>query len=193
MIFTETPLAGAFVIDLEARRDERGLFARTFCQREFTAHGLGPLVAQGNVSASRHKGTVRGLHFQYPPALESKLVRCTRGAIFDVIVDLRPESATYLRHFTVELTADNYRSIYVPDRCAHGQQALEDNSEIIYMVGGFYAPEAEGGLSVDDPRLAIAWPLPAIHRSRKDLSWPHLDVIEPDLRARMTLPVAAGV
>ena len=120
MIFTETVLPGAFVVDIERRGDDRGFFARTFCRREFEARGLKPLIAQANVSFNHHRGTVRGLHFQFPPHAETKYIRCTRGAILDVIVDLRPESPTYLRHVAVQLTADNRRGLYVPERFAHG-------------------------------------------------------------------------
>ena len=126
MIFTETKLKGAFIIDIERREDSRGFFARAFCQKEFAEHGLKPVIAQANIAFNKTKGTLRGMHFQYPPAAETKLVRCTRGAILDIIVDLRPESPTYLEHIAVELTADNYRALYVPERFAHGYQVLED-------------------------------------------------------------------
>src|SRR3981189_2386300 len=141
MIFTETKLKGAFIIDLDRRTDERGFFARAFCQKEFHDHGLRSVIAQANGASNPRKGPLRGLHFQYPPAAESKLVRCTRGAILDIIVDLRPESPTYLDHVAVELTADNYRSLYVPERFAHGYQALEDQTETSYQVGEFYDPQ----------------------------------------------------
>ena len=185
MIFSETELPGAFVLDLEQRRDDRGFFARTSCGREFAAHGLKVEIAQANVSFSFRAGVVRGLHFQYPPAAETKLVRCTRGAILDVIVDLRPESPTYLQHVAVELTADNRRSLFVPERFAHGYQALVDNTETIYHVGEYYAPEMEGGIRHDDPRLGITWRLPATELSGKDQKWPLLDEQEEDLRKRM--------
>jgi dTDP-4-dehydrorhamnose 3,5-epimerase len=187
MIFTETRLPGAFIVDLELRGDDRGFFARSFCQREFEAHGLKPLIAQANVSFNRHRGTVRGLHFQYPPAAESKYIRCSRGAIVDVIVDLRPESPTYLQHVAVELTADNRRGLYVPERFAHGYQVLEDDTETTYQVGEFYTPAAESGLRFDDPRLGIDWPLAATDMSPKDRAWPLLDESEPHVRNRMTI------
>jgi dTDP-4-dehydrorhamnose 3,5-epimerase len=174
MIFTETKLPGAFIVDLEPRGDDRGFFARAFCQREFEAHGLKPLIAQANISFNYRKGTVRGLHFQVPPYAETKFVRCSRGAILDVIVDLRPDSPTYLQHVGVELTAENRRGLYVPERFAHGYQVLDDNTETTYQVGEFYAPAAEGGLRYDDPRLAIAWPLPVTDISDKDRRWPLL-------------------
>src|SRR5260370_14635869 len=129
MIFVETTLAGAFIIELEARRDSRGFFARAFCQREFTDHGLKPLIAQANIAFNRRKGTLRGMHFQYPPAAETKLVRATRGAILDIIVDLRPESPTYLEHAAPELTADDQRARYVPERVSHRYQVLEGRTE----------------------------------------------------------------
>ncbi|MGE0444658.1 MAG: dTDP-4-dehydrorhamnose 3,5-epimerase [Vicinamibacterales bacterium] len=191
MIFRETALPGAFIIDLEPRQDDRGFFARTFCQQEFAAHGLKTTIAQANVSFNRHKGGIRGLHFQYPPAAETKLVRCTRGAIVDVIVDLRPESPTYLRHVAVELTAENRRALYVPERFAHGYQVLEDETETAYEVGEFYTPDAEDGLAYDDPRLGISWPLPATEISPKDRAWHRLAEVEDALRGRMTLPVPA--
>jgi dTDP-4-dehydrorhamnose 3,5-epimerase len=187
MIFTETKLKGAFILDLERREDSRGFFARTFCQQEFIQHGLKPIIAQANVAFNIRKGTLRGMHFQYPPIAESKLVRCTRGRIIDIIVDLRPESPTYLDHVAVELTADNYRSLYVPERFAHGYQVLEDTTETSYQVGEFYAPSAEGGLMYKDPRLGLVWPLPVTEISTKDNTWKLLTEIEPELRRRMTL------
>lgn len=186
MIFTETTLPGAYVIDVDARRDERGFFARTFCQHEFTRRGLNPAVAQANIAFNHLRGTVRGMHFQFPPAAEAKLVRCTRGAIHDVIVDLRPESPTYLRHVAVELTADNHRALYVPERFAHGYQVLENNTEVAYQVGEFYTPGLEGGLRHDDARLGITWPLPVADLSEKDRNWAPVDEVEPAIRARMT-------
>jgi dTDP-4-dehydrorhamnose 3,5-epimerase len=185
MIFTETPLAGAFVIDLQRREDERGFFARAFCQHEFEALGLKSVIAQANIGFNRKKGTLRGMHFQYPPAAETKMVRCTRGAILDVIVDLRPESATYLQHTTVELSAENHRGIYIPERFAHGYQALEDDTETTYHVGEFYTPGSEGGLLYDDPRLNIQWPLPIAVMSGKDKEWAPLAQGEDDLKLRM--------
>jgi dTDP-4-dehydrorhamnose 3,5-epimerase len=192
MIFTETKLQGAFVIELERREDERGFFARAFCQREFGEHGLEPVIAQANIAFNLRRGTMRGMHFQYPPAAETKLVRCTRGAILDVIVDLRPESRTYLEHVAVELTADNHVSLYVPERFAHGYQVLEDRTETSYQVGEFYAPEHEGGLAHDDPRLGIVWPLPVTEISPKDAAWQALDAVEEELRSRMTQVSVAG-
>jgi dTDP-4-dehydrorhamnose 3,5-epimerase len=187
LLFTETTLRGAFVIDLERREDSRGFFARAFCQQEFEAHGINPVIAQANIAFNRSKGTVRGMHFQYPPVADSKLVRCTRGAILDIIVDLRPESKTYLEHVGVELDSENRRALYVPERFAHGYQVLEDGTETSYQVGDFYAPESEGGLRYDDPRLGVAWPLPVTELSEKDGLWRPLVEAEPELRGRMTL------
>src|ERR1700741_1394014 len=128
MIFLETKLRGAFVVELERREDSRGFFARGFCQHEFKARGLEPIIAQANIAFNRRKGTLRGMHFQFPPAAETKFVRCTRGAIFDIIIDLRPESPTYMQHISVELSEDNSRGLYIPERFAHGYQALRDKT-----------------------------------------------------------------
>ena len=185
MIFTETKLKGAFVIDLERREDDRGFFARGFCQKEFADHGLKPVIAQANLAFNKRKGTLRGMHFQYPPDAETKLVRATRGSILDIIVDLRPESPTYLQHIEVELTADNHRALYVPERFAHGYQALEDATETSYQVGEFYAPGSEGGLSPFDPRLGLKWPLPVSVISPKDAAWPPLDQVGDEVKRRM--------
>jgi len=187
MIFTETKLKGAFIIDIQRHEDPRGFFARGFCQREFEEHGLKPVIAQGNIAQNRIKGTIRGMHFQFPPAAETKLVRCTRGAIVDIIVDLRPESPTYLQHIAVELTGDNYRALFVPERFAHGYQTLEDQTDTSYSVGEFYAPGTEGGLLYNDPRLGLEWPLPVSVISDKDKVWKTLSEQEPDLKTRMSL------
>jgi dTDP-4-dehydrorhamnose 3,5-epimerase len=185
MIFKETSLAGAYVIELEMLEDERGFFARAFCQNEFEEHGLNPVIAQGNIAFNVTKGTLRGMHFQYPPAAESKLVRCTRGAILDIIVDLRPESPTYLEHFAVELDEDNHTALYVPERFAHGYQTLRDRTETSYQVGEFYTPGTEGGLKYDDPRLDLRWPLPVSVMSEKDQNWQKFEEIRDELEARM--------
>lgn len=185
MIFIETELKGAFILDLERRGDERGFFARMFCQREFEAHGLKPVIAQANIASSTRKGTLRGMHFQFPPAAETKLVRCSRGAILDIIVDLRPESPTYLRHTAVELNEDNHRALYVPERFAHGYQCLTDRTETTYQVGEFYTPSMEGGLKYDDPRLGLSWPLPVTSISPKDAQWKLFDEVESEIRRRM--------
>jgi dTDP-4-dehydrorhamnose 3,5-epimerase len=175
MNFTPTKLEGAFLLDLEPREDPRGFFARAYCVKELEAHGLALNIVQANVAFTRRKGTVRGLHYQVPPAAETKLMRCTRGAIFDLIVDLRPGSPTYLQHAGVELTAENRRSFLIPAGFAHGYQSLSDDAEVTYLVSEFYRPECERGLRYDDPALAIRWPLPVAMISDKDTSWPTLD------------------
>jgi dTDP-4-dehydrorhamnose 3,5-epimerase len=187
VIFSETKLDGAFIIDLELKEDNRGFFARAFCQQEFEEHGLKPVIAQANLAFNKRKGSVRGMHFQFPPAAETKLVRCTRGAILDIIVDLRPESPTYLDHVAVELAADNHRALYVPERFAHGYQVLEDVTETSYQVGEFYTPESEGGLRYDDPALGLTWPLPVTEMSEKDRAWALLEDVETELVQRMSL------
>jgi dTDP-4-dehydrorhamnose 3,5-epimerase len=187
VIFTETKLKGAFIIDLDRKVDERGFFARAFCQHEFRDHGLKPVIAQANLAHNAKKGTVRGMHFQYPPAAETKLVRCTRGAILDIIVDLRPESPTYLQHISVELNEDNMTALYVPERFAHGYQALRDNTDTSYQVGEFYTPNAEGGLRYDDPRLGLEWPLPVTVISPKDQAFRPMREIEDEVKRRMSL------
>jgi dTDP-4-dehydrorhamnose 3,5-epimerase len=192
MRFTETKLAGAFVIDLERREDNRGFFARTFCQNELAEHGLNTTIAQANLAFNRYQGTLRGMHFQFPPKAESKLVRCPRGGIVDIIVDLRPESPTYLEHIAVELNEENGTALYVPERFAHGYQVLADNTETTYQVGEFYSPETEGGLRYDDPRLGLVWPLPVAEISEKDGAWAFLDEVEPEVRRRMSLELVAG-
>ena len=179
MRFIETPIRGAFVIDLELREDSRGFFARAFCAKEFAAHGLKTMVAQTNISSSFRKGTIRGLHYQALPHPETKLFRCTRGANYHVIVDLRAASPTYLHHFGVELSTGNRKMLYVPELCAHGYQAQTDGAEATYQAGGFYEPAAERGLRYDDPSLGIAWPLPVPDISPKDLAWPLLNPNTP--------------
>ena len=187
MIFTETKLKGAFILDIERREDLRGFFARVFCRHEFERHGLKPVIAQANIAFNQHVGTLRGMHFQFPPAAETKLVRATRGSILDIIVDLRPESPTYLQHTAVELSEENCRALYVPERFAHGYQVLQDETETSYQVGEFYTPECEGGLSYNDPRLALKWPLPITVMSEKDRAWKSLDQQELEIRQRMSL------
>jgi dTDP-4-dehydrorhamnose 3,5-epimerase len=187
MIFTETNLKGAFILDIERREDSRGFFARAFCQNEFKAHGLKPIIAQANVGFNHKAGTLRGMHFQFPPAAETKLVRCTRGMILDIIVDLRPESPTYLQHIAVELSEDNSRALYVPERFAHGYQVLRDKTETSYQVGEFYTPGSEGGLPYNDPQLGLQWPLPVGVISDKDRQYKRLADQESELRQRMTL------
>lgn len=172
MQFTEIKLKGAFVLDLELREDPRGFFARTFCQKEFTSHGLKPDVAQCNCSFNHKKGTMRGMHYQLPPAAETKLVRCTRGAIFDAIIDLRADSPTYMQWFGVELTEHNRRQLLVPEMFGHGYLTLTDNAEVTYQVGEFYTPGYERGIRYDDPAFGIQWPVPIEVISDKDAAWP---------------------
>ena len=175
MRFTETSLPGALLIELEPHTDTRGFFARSFCRNEMTSHGLSGVVAQCNTAFTHRAGTVRGLHYQIAPAAEAKLVRCIRGAIYDVIADLRPESPTYLEHLGVELTAENRRQLFVPEGFAHGYQTLTDNVEVIYLVSELHAPDCEAGLRHDDPVLQLRWPLPVTLISAKDCNWPLLD------------------
>jgi dTDP-4-dehydrorhamnose 3,5-epimerase len=174
MIFTETGLKDAYIIDLEEKHDHRGFFARTFCAKEFEEHGLKPTVAQCNLSFNHVKGTLRGMHYQIAPATETKLVRCTQGAIYDVIIDMRPESPTFLQHMGVELSAENHRALYVPEMFAHGYQTLTDKAEVVYQVGEFYTPGYERGLRYDDPFFNIQWPVEVTEISEKDINWPLL-------------------
>lgn len=172
MVFTDTGLTGAFLVDLVAVEDERGFFARSWCIREFEAQGLSPRLVQCNVSFNRARGTLRGMHYQVSPHQEAKLVRCTRGAIYDVIVDLRPQSATYLRSFGAALTADNRRAMYVPEDFAHGFLTLSDESEVFYQMSQFYTPDAGRGIRWNDPALAIEWPEPVRLVSDRDRTFP---------------------
>jgi dTDP-4-dehydrorhamnose 3,5-epimerase len=174
VIFTQTGLAGCVTVDLERREDDRGFFARTFCKDEFAAAGLEPLVEQCNLSWNHRAGTLRGMHFQVAPATEAKLVRCTSGAIVDQVVDVRPDSPTYLQSFAVELTARNRTALYVPPLFAHGYQALTDGAEVVYQVSQTYTPGLEQGLRYDDPALGLSWPVPVTVISDKDASWPLL-------------------
>ena len=172
MIFTETPLAGSFLIDVEPRKDERGFFARTFCRREFEAHGLESNLVQGSVSFNRLQGTLRGIHFQRSPWQEVKLVRCTAGAIYDVIVDLRTDSPTFLEHFAVELSAANRRTLYVPKDFAHGFQTLADASEVFYQISKPHADDCARGVRWDDPAFSIEWPIGSPILSERDRGHP---------------------
>lgn len=174
MKFTDTGLAGLFVIELEVNSDERGYFARTFCVDTFKARGLHADYPQCGAAFNAKSGTVRGMHFQRPPHGEVKLVRCTRGAIHDVVVDLRPASATYLQSFHVELVAGDGRELYVPAGFAHGYQSLEDASEVHYMLSARHRPEAASGLRWDDPALSLSWPRPITVISERDRQWPLL-------------------
>lgn len=172
MIISKTAIEGPAIIDLELRSDDRGFFARTFCIDEFGAARLDTSVEQCNLSGNHKAGTLRGMHFQIAPHPEAKLVRCIRGAIVDIIVDMRPDSPTRLQHVAVELSAENRRAFYVPPHFAHAYQTLTDDAEVLYQVSGSYEPAAERGLRYDDPALGITWPLPVSVISGKDASWP---------------------
>ena len=172
MIFTETKLSGAFIIDVQRLRDERGFFGRSWCEDEFAAHGIFLPPVQANLSSNPSRGTLRGMHYQLPPHEETKLVRCTRGSIVDVIVDLREESPTYKQWLAVELTADSYRMLFVPGRFAHGFLTLEDNTDVAYQVSAKYTPGAERGLRWNDPAIGIEWPFEPILVSAKDAAHP---------------------
>jgi dTDP-4-dehydrorhamnose 3,5-epimerase len=163
--FTAAALPGVFTVDLKPHEDERGFFARTWCRQEFAAHGLNDRVVQCSISFSKRRGTLRGLHYQAPPHAEDKLVRCTHGAIFDVILDLRRDSPTFCRHVVFELTAERHRSLYIPKGCAHGFQTLTDDVYVLYQMSEFYAPDAARGIRWDDARFAIEWPIrhPILH------------------------------
>jgi dTDP-4-dehydrorhamnose 3,5-epimerase len=172
MLFTKTSVGGAWIIDPSPHRDDRGHFQRAWCVREFEQQGLNFLPVQANMQFSFRKGTVRGMHLQVAPAPEAKLVRCTRGAVFDVALDLRPDSPSYGDWCSVELTAENGRMLYVPEQCAHGFQSIEEHSEVLYMTSAFYAPEAVRGIRFDDPAFGIRWPLPVTSISEQDRNWP---------------------
>lgn len=177
MRFISTPIDSVAILELEERRDDRGFFARSFCQDEFLDHGLLPDVVQCNLSYNHRAGTLRGMHFQLEPATEAKLVRCIAGAVVDIIVDLRPGSPTYRRSVSVELSAANRRSLYVPPMFAHGYQTLVDNTEVLYQVSERYTPGRERGLRYDDPELGLTWPLPVTAISEKDANWPLLEPV----------------
>lgn len=172
MLFRQTELTGVRLIELEPARDERGFFARTFCTREFAAQGLETTFPQHSVSHTTRAGSVRGMHFQRTPHEEVKLLRCVKGAIHDVLIDLRPDSPTYRRWEAYELTAENRRQLYVPAGLAHGFQTLAPDTEVAYLISAFYVAEAAAGLRYDDPAFAIAWPLPVTDVSAKDRAWP---------------------
>ena len=193
MIFSETKLAGAYVVDIDPQKDNRGHFARVFCEDEFSTRGLEFSVGQASLSFNAKCGTLRGLHFQYPPAAETKYVRCIRGALVDVIVDLRPESATYLEHLMIELTAENGRGLYIPERFAHGFITLRDDTEVSYFIGNTYTPAAQGALRYDDPHLGIDWPLPVSVISDRDCQASSVSEIEAELQDRMTSRERMGV
>lgn len=172
MIFVETKLKGAFIIEVEKHEDERGFFARTWCEKEFSFHGLNPRFVQCSVSFNKKKGTLRGMHYQAAPHEEAKLVRCTMGSIHDVIIDLRRESVTFMHHFGVVLSAENRKALYIPEGFAHGFQTLEDNSEVFYQMSEFYVPESARGVRWDDPAFGIPWPPDERTISDKDRTYP---------------------
>jgi dTDP-4-dehydrorhamnose 3,5-epimerase len=173
MIFKETRLKGAFVIEIEKFEDKRGFFAHTFSRDAFESNGLTSRLVNTNISFNKKRGTLRGMHYQVAPYEETKLIRCTRGAIYDVIIDLRPDSPSYRNWVEVELTADNYRLLYVPEQCAHGFQTLDDNTEVTYQVSQVYSPESARGVRYDDPAFKITWPLKVEVISDQDAKWPH--------------------
>lgn len=173
MIFFETKLKGAFVLEIKKLEDERGFFGRSWCANELSVHGLKHDIKQANTSLSLKKGTVRGMHYQNDPFQETKLVRCTRGSIYDVIIDLRKNSPTYKQWVGVELTQDNYKMLYVPEDFAHGFITLEDNCEVSYLVTQFYTPGAEAGIRWDDPTFDIQWPISPVVISEKDKNHPN--------------------
>jgi dTDP-4-dehydrorhamnose 3,5-epimerase len=178
VIFSETELPGAFIVDVELAEDERGGFARTYCEREFAAHGLATRFPQCNVSYNRRAGTLRGLHYQVAPHAEVKLVRCTAGSLLDVIVDLRTGSRTFLKWIAVELRADTRRALYVPEGFAHGFLTLHDGTEVAYQMGSFHEPSAARGIRWNDPALGIGWPRQPAVISARDASYPDLRLDE---------------
>ncbi len=174
MHFEESPLGGVFIILLDQKEDDRGFFSRAYCTQEFESRSLKPVGVQCNMASNFRQGTLRGLHYQVPPAAEAKFFRCIRGANYHVIVDMRPNSSTYLKHFGIELSAGNRLGLYIPELFAHGYQALTDASEAFYMVSEYYTPGCERGLRYDDPALDIQWPQPVTIISDKDTAWPLL-------------------
>lgn len=179
--FTPTIVDGAAVIDPILREDHRGHFSRAWCLREFADHGIDFVPLQANRAFNLKKGTLRGMHFQTKPALEAKLIRCTRGKVFDVVLDLRPESPSYLRWYGVELSADNGRMLYIPERCGHGYQTLEDCTDMFYLTSQYYTPEVAGGVRYDDPAFKIEWPLQPTAISELDRNWPLFSRSRPPL------------
>ncbi len=178
MKFIPTFLSGAYIIEPEFQEDERGGFSRTFCRKEFEGMGLNPNIAQCNISFNHNKGTLRGMHYQVEPHAEAKLVRCTRGSIYDVIIDLRPEMQEFKKWFSVELSAENQKMLYIPEGFAHGFQTLTDNTEIFYQMSGFYFPESARGVRWDDPCFNIKWPEDNRIISQKDLEYPDFNFIK---------------
>jgi len=175
MIFTETPLKGAYVIELNKNSDDRGFFSRVFCKTEFGEQGLTTNIVQINNALSTKRGTFRGMHYQLPPAAEVKLVRCITGALYDAILDLRPDSPTFCQSFGLELTSENRKMLYVPRGFAHGIITMEDHTEVFYLTNNFYAPNEERGIRYNDPKFNIQWPLEFVEISEKDRKWPDFD------------------
>lgn len=174
MIFTPTPISGAYLIDLEPRVDHRGSFARAFCKNEFAGAGIEFDILQCNLAHTDRGGIVRGLHFQEKPYEDNKLVRCVAGAVFDALVDMRPDSPTYRRVFYIRLDAVTRQALFVPGGVAHGYQALTDHTEFLYMTDQFYTPGQEKGVRFDDPSIAVPWPLPPVDITERDRAWPLL-------------------
>ena len=172
MIFTETRLKGAYIIKPEQLKDKRGFFARTWCRREFEIHGLNSRLFQCNISYNKKKGTLRGMHYQIPPSEEAKLVRCTMGSVYDVLIDIRPGSPTYKEWFSVELTADNRKMVYIPEGFCHGFITLKDHTEVFYQMSEFYAPDCARGIRWNDPAFGIVWPEKVMLISERDRSYP---------------------
>lgn len=175
MIFVETKIAGAFIVEPARKEDERGFFARTWCREEFAQHELSPLLAQSSISFNVQKGTLRGMHYQLAPFAETKLVRCTMGAVYDVILDLRPKSGTFKKWIAIELTAQNRQAIYIPEGCAHGFLTLTDDTEVLYQISEFYHPECAQGVRWNDPAFNISWPHVPCIISPKDQQYPNFN------------------
>lgn len=195
MKFLATPLAGAYVIEAEPMADARGSFARLWCRDEFAAHGIAMEVAQSSISHNIAAGTLRGMHFEWPPSKEAKLVRCERGRVYDVIVDLRPEAPTFTRHFALELDSDAHLALYVPAGFAHGFQTLAANSDVVYLTSDAYRPDLEGGVRYNDPAFGIAWPLAVTTIIARDRDYPDFDraaYVERYLQASRTLSAGMG-
>ena len=172
MIFTETKLKGAFIIEISKIEDARGFFGRYWCKNEFANYNLNTNIVQANISVNKQKGTLRGMHFQKNPFQETKLIRCSQGAIFDVIIDLRPQSPTFKQWEGIELTQDNYKMLYIPENFAHGMITLQDNTEVTYLITQFYTPGAEGGIRWNDPAIGIHWPVSPSIITEKDKNYP---------------------
>jgi dTDP-4-dehydrorhamnose 3,5-epimerase len=181
MTFGATVLPGVYVVNLQKLEDERGFFARSWCQNEFEAQGLSSKTVQCNISFNKIRGTLRGLHYQRRPHTEAKMVRCTQGAIYDVVIDIRSSSPTFKQWIAVELTSDNHRMLYIPEGLAHGFQTLTDNAEVFYQMSEFHSSESARGFRYDDTAFAVTWPLPVSKISPQDLAWPRFESIPPSI------------